>query len=131
VDFADDPETLTAIPLVQTGRVAVLRTFAKVHGLAGLRVGYLIAAPEMVDALRKVRAPFSVGSLAQAGAVAATRDPLHRAAVREHTLDGRARITQVLSDAGYDPVAGQSSRRPHQGCTRRDRDDQRARPGPG
>lgn len=109
VDFAEDPETLTAVPLVDTGRVAVLRTFSKVHGLAGLRVGYLIAAPEMIAALRKVRAPFSVGSLAQAGAVAATRDPTHRVAVRDHTLKSRTRMTQLLTVAGYEPIPSQAN----------------------
>lgn len=109
VDFADDPAALTAVPMVDTGRVAVLRTFSKVHGLAGLRVGYLVASAEVIAALRKVRAPFSVGSLAQAGAVAATRDDAHRDAVRAHTRTVREQVIEVLTAAGCAPVPSQAN----------------------
>lgn len=109
VDFADDPDDLTAVPLVESGRVAVLRTFSKVHGLAGLRVGYLVAPAEVVAALRKVRAPFSVSSLAQAGAVAACHDTAHRDAVRAHTCAGREQITALLAAAGLQPVPSQAN----------------------
>ena len=52
----------------------VLRTFSKAFGLAGLRVGYAIGSPELIEALEQVRAPFSVNSIAQAAAIAALRD---------------------------------------------------------
>ena len=109
VDFATDPEALTAVPLVGTGRVAVLRTFSKVHGLAGLRVGYLIADADIIAALRKVRAPFSVGSLAQAGAVAAIRDSGHKDAVRQHTLKVRQRMVEALARAGRHAVPSEAN----------------------
>lgn len=109
VDFADDPGALTAIPMVESGRVAVLRTFSKVHGLAGLRVGYLVASPEVITMLRKVRAPFSVGSLAQAGAVAALRDDAHRDAVRIHTRSIREQVSEVLNGSGFVPVPSQAN----------------------
>jgi histidinol-phosphate aminotransferase len=104
IDFAEEPDSLTAVPLVETGRVAVLRTFSKIHGLAGLRVGYLIAPPSLIATLRKVRAPFSVGSLAQAGALAAAKDPAHRHAVRQHTLTIRQRMVAALTAAGCSVV---------------------------
>lgn len=109
VDFTDDPTALTAVPLVATGRVAVLRTFSKIHGLAGLRVGYLIAPSNIIATLRKVRAPFSVGTLAQAGALAACRDDDHRVAVRRHTRTNRDRLEQILTDAGYSGVPSQAN----------------------
>lgn len=109
VDFADEADDLTAVPMVDTGRVAVLRTFSKVHGLAGLRVGYLIAPAEVIAALRKVRAPFSVGSLAQAGAIAAVRDTDHRESVLDHTRSMRARVERILTRAGYTPVPSQAN----------------------
>lgn len=109
IDFTDDPETLTAIPLARAGRAAVLRTFSKVHGLAGLRVGYLVADRTVIATLRKIRAPFSVGSLAQAGALAALHDPVHRQAVVDHTRSVRGRLVEVLEDAGFEVVPSQAN----------------------
>ncbi len=72
-EFVTDPEVPDGIELMR-GRpnVAVLRTFSKAWGLAGLRVGYLIAEdPAVAEAVRKTHVPFSVSTLAQAAAVAA------------------------------------------------------------
>lgn len=109
IDFTDDPDAMTAMPLARTGGAAVLRTFSKVHGLAGLRVGYLVADPAVIATLRKVRAPFSVGALAQAAAVAALRDPAHKQAVRDHTLKNRAGVVGLLEAAGHEVVPSQAN----------------------
>ncbi|WP_328334153.1 MULTISPECIES: histidinol-phosphate transaminase [unclassified Streptomyces] len=109
IDFSDDPTATTAIPLARRGEAVVLRTFSKIHGLAGLRVGYLVAGRDIVATLRKIRAPFSVSALAQAAAVAALRDPGHRNKVREHTLDKRTALTGILTGAGYDVVPSQAN----------------------
>ena len=109
VEFTDDPDATTCLPLVASGQVAVLRTFSKIHGLAGLRVGYLIADPGIITTLRKIRAPFSVGTLAQAGALAALGDPGHAAQVRVRTLLARAELTRLF---GAPPATRSSPRRP-------------------
>src|SRR5262249_17697557 len=64
---------------VREGRknVLVLRTFSKAHGLAGLRVGYGLGHPVMLQSFARVRTTFSVSSLAEAGALAALRDTEH------------------------------------------------------
>jgi histidinol-phosphate aminotransferase len=74
--------------------VAVLRTLSKAWGLAGLRIGYVVASPEVAGAVRKVVTPFSASSVAQAAAVAAlkaTDEMSRRAAIvvgeRERVLD--------------------------------------------
>ena len=107
--FTDDPDATTCLPLVASGRVAVLRTFSKIHGLAGLRVGYLIADPGIITTLRKIRAPFSVGTLAQAGALAALGDPGHAAQVRARTLRARAELTRLFEHAGYPVIPSQAN----------------------
>lgn len=56
----------------------ILRTFSKIYGLAGLRIGYGVALPPVIDILNKVRQPFNVNSLAQAGAKAALDDEDYR-----------------------------------------------------
>ncbi|MFD4971305.1 pyridoxal phosphate-dependent aminotransferase [Streptomyces sp. NPDC058424] len=118
IDFTDDPGKSSAMALARDGRAVVLRTFSKVHGLAGLRVGYLVGDAEIVAGLRKIRAPFSVGALAQAGAVAAIRDPRHRERVREHTLRLRGELVHLLQDAGLAAVPSQANfvlvRTPHE-----------------
>jgi histidinol-phosphate aminotransferase len=68
--------------------VIVLRTFSKIYGLAGLRVGYGIAAPEIVAMLNRVREPFNVNSLAQAAATAALNDHEHLRRSRQVVADG-------------------------------------------
>lgn len=109
IDFADDPETLTAIPLLESGRVAVLRTFSKIHGLAGLRIGYLVAPREVVDLVRKIRAPFSVGSLSQAGALAGLSDVQFRDRHRASNARIRGEVVSLLVGAGFSPVPSQAN----------------------
>jgi len=81
--------------------VVVSRTFSKAYGLAGVRVGYLVAAPEIVDQVNKTLAPFAVNGLAQAAAIAA----LHARAEYEPLLadlrSERARVVSELTAAGW------------------------------
>jgi histidinol-phosphate aminotransferase len=109
IDFTEDPAMQSAMPLVEAGRVAVLRTFSKIHGLAGLRVGYLVAARDIIATLQKIRAPFSVGSLGQAAALATLRDPVHQRAVRDHTLRVRAELARFLEEARYTVIPSQAN----------------------
>ncbi|MGC8785517.1 MAG: histidinol-phosphate transaminase [Armatimonadota bacterium] len=75
VSCPDYPDTLQ---YVREGRnVVVLRTFSKAYALAGLRVGYAIARPDIIDAMNRVREPFNVNSVAQAAALAALHDQEH------------------------------------------------------
>ena len=79
----------------------VLRTFSKAHGLAGLRVGYMIAHPEVVVAVDKTLLPFAVNAIAQAAAIAAIAaagDIRERVAVLQ---DERARVVAALTAAGH------------------------------
>lgn len=109
IDFVDDPESMTAMHLAREGRAAVLRTFSKVHGLAGARIGYLVASADIVATLRKIRAPFSVSTLAQVAALAAVRHPEHRDRVRAYTRQARAELVDLLSSAGYSVVPSQAN----------------------
>jgi len=81
-------------------QVIRLRTFSKAHGLAGLRVGYAIAAPPLVAAFDRVRNHFGVGRMAQAGALAALHDADWLAEVTRRVAEGRARIAGIAADAG-------------------------------
>ncbi len=98
-EFVTDPDVPDALTLV-SGRdnVAVLRTMSKAYGLAGLRIGYCVAAPAVIEALRKVQLPFCVSSVAQAAALAslaAEEELLDR--VRA-TLAERTRVRAALRE---------------------------------
>ncbi len=100
-DFSDDPETADGAALVRRHpRVVALRTFSKIAGLAGLRVGYAIARPEAIDRLNRVRAPYNVNRLAQAGALAALEDQAHLDATRALVLVERAKLRAALERLG-------------------------------
>ena len=101
-EFVTDPDVPDGLELMR-GRpnVAVLRTFSKAWGLAGLRVGFLLAEdPAVAEAVRKTLVPFSVSVLAQAAAVAALAS---EAEVRERcaaVVAERARLTAALRQRG-------------------------------
>jgi histidinol-phosphate aminotransferase len=82
------------------GNLLVLRTFSKAFGLAGLRVGYAIGAPEVVEVLESIRMPFNVNRVAQAAAVAALRDLRHVRKVVALVRRGREYLRRELSKLG-------------------------------
>lgn len=90
--IADDP------------RVIRMRTFSKGYGLAGLRVGYAIAAPELITAFDKVRNHFGMGRIAQAGALAALQDQAWLAEVKTQVIHARDQIATIASDNGLRPL---------------------------
>ncbi len=100
-DFTDDPETADGVELARRHpTVIALRTFSKIAGLAGLRVGYAIARPESVERLNRVRAPYNVNRLAQVAAVAALDDPAHLERTRDVVLTERPRLAAELARRG-------------------------------
>ena len=101
-DFADRSETPDGIELGRSREnVAVLRTFSKGYGLAGLRVGYGVFPPRVADAVRKVALPFGVSTLAQAAALASlAADAELRDRCRQIAIE-RARVRAALLRAGF------------------------------
>ncbi|MDZ4787313.1 MAG: histidinol-phosphate transaminase [Blastochloris sp.] len=81
-------------------RVVALRTFSKIQGLAGLRIGYGFASQEIVEILQRCRQPFNINALAQAAALAGLTDLDHMAKTMELTLKGRARLEQFFQQQG-------------------------------
>jgi histidinol-phosphate aminotransferase len=92
-EFLDDPpDTLRFVR--QSRNVVVLRTFSKIHGLAGMRIGYAVAPSEIIEVLHKTRQPFNVNSIAQAGAIAALEDDAHLRETKRVVDEGRAYLQQ-------------------------------------
>ena len=89
IEYLDDAVDL--IPLIRLGarkNLILMRTFSKIYGLAGLRIGYGIAAPELVSALEKIRQPFNANLLAQTAALAALDDDAHVRKTRQNNFNG-------------------------------------------
>ena len=98
IDLA--PEGTAPVIAPDDPRVIRLRTFSKGYGMAGLRVGYAIAAPALIRAFDKMRNHFGVGRLAQAGALAALADQDWLRHVQDQVVTARARMTQIAADNG-------------------------------
>jgi histidinol-phosphate aminotransferase len=96
IEFQEN--ALDLLPDIRSGRqpnLLLMRTFSKIFGLAGLRIGYGIGQPELIAALEKVRQPFNINSIAQAGALAALNDADHISKTRLNNSVG----LQFLSSA--------------------------------
>lgn len=91
---------------IRAGRenIIVLRTFSKAYGLAGLRIGYAIGHPELIERLNKVRQPFNVNAMAQAAAIAALDDIPHLVETREVVSQGLDFFTRELPKLGLEVV---------------------------
>jgi len=88
IEFLDDPPP--SIEYAMKRNVVVLRTFSKIVGLAGLRIGYGVAQKECIDLLQRVRQPFNTNAVAQAGALAALDDAAHIRKTKAVTRRGLA-----------------------------------------
>ena len=86
----------------------VMRTFSKVYGLAGLRIGYAVSQPELAELLNRIRQPFNTSSMAQAAALAALADSDHVKMSRERNLAGMRQLESALTELGlsFIPSAG-------------------------
>ena len=94
-DYVDDPNYSRSIEVVRGGRnLIVLRTFSKVYGLAGLRIGYGIGPAALLAEMNKIRGPFNTSGVAQAAALAALDDTEH---VRRSVESNRAGLAQLAS----------------------------------
>ncbi len=104
-EYIDDPDYPDGVAeAFRAGRrVVVLRTFSKIYGLAGLRVGYGVAPADVVAATSKVRRAFDVTSEAQAAALASLDDPEELVRRRELNRQGRDRLAEILRGHGFEP----------------------------
>ena len=110
VEYVSDPEHPDALAYFDPNPgLVITRTFSKIYGLAGLRVGYAICSPPIREALEKVKLPFNVNRLGQAAALAALDDGEHVARSREMNERGKERLYRVLEETGFDYVPTQAN----------------------
>jgi histidinol-phosphate aminotransferase len=109
-EWVEDPAFPDAIALLRHhANLIVLRTFSKIYGLAGLRVGYAVAAPELIAYLNQVREPFPVSRLAQAAAEAILDDTAYTQAAFENNRRGKAFLTRAFTEMGLRHLPSQAN----------------------
>ncbi|MFC0431132.1 histidinol-phosphate transaminase [Kutzneria buriramensis] len=109
-EFVRDPEVPDGIELYRDRpNVAVLRTFSKAYGLAGLRVGYAVAHEPVADALRKMAVPFGVSQLAQDAAIASLAAEAELFERVELITKERGRVIDALRDQGWTVPASEGN----------------------
>ncbi len=107
IDREDFPDSLK---YVKDGlNVLVLRTFSKIYGLAGMRIGYGIAKREIIDALGRVRLPFNVGRLTQIAALAALDDTEHREKSKKIVEEGKKYLYREFENLGIPYIKSETN----------------------
>jgi histidinol-phosphate aminotransferase len=108
-EYVQRPDYSHSVDEVRAGKnLLVLRTFSKVHGLAGIRLGYGMGHPELIESLNRIRSPFNANSMAQVAGMAALDDREHV----QRSVESNARemkfVTEELTLLGvrYTPSAG-------------------------
>ncbi|MEK7869427.1 MAG: histidinol-phosphate transaminase, partial [Nitrospirota bacterium] len=109
-EYVRDPHFPDSLQYVTQGRNAiVLRTFSKIYGLAGLRIGYGITTPEITNCLNRVRPPFNANTLAQRAALAALGDDEHVAKSRAVNAAGMQQLESGLRALGFTAIPSQAN----------------------
>ncbi|HWY76293.1 MAG TPA: histidinol-phosphate transaminase [Verrucomicrobiae bacterium] len=105
IEFLKDPvDLLSLIRNGQKRNLLIMRTFSKIFGLAGLRLGYGIGHPDLIAALEKVRQPFNINAIAQAGALAALDDVEHVRRTQENNAAGLKFFEHALSQLRIETI---------------------------
>ena len=108
-EFVAEPDWETTFPLARNAsNIVVTRTFSKIHGLGGLRVGFGYAPIGVAEAVDRIRLPFNVSIPGIEAATAALGDEAHQRASREMVQTWRPRLTQAIRGFGFEvlPSAG-------------------------
>ena len=108
-EYVSDPEYPNGMDYINDRLVVSLRTFSKIYGLAGLRIGYGVASEEIISNLEKVRQPFNVNSLAQVAAMAALDDQGHVEKSVSINSDGLSYLYRELDCMGLSYVKSQAN----------------------
>ncbi|WP_234571223.1 pyridoxal phosphate-dependent aminotransferase [Rhodohalobacter sp. 614A] len=106
IDYLDEPDKNSMIHLVKEGyNVMIARTFSKLYGFAGLRVGYLVASEEMIETLAPYTpGPFSISATSLAAAAATYMDEEYMSDAKAKSAASKDFLLQTLKQEGYSPI---------------------------
>lgn len=107
--FVNDPAYATSVPYIAQGRpVIIARTFSKIAALAGMRIGYALASPQMLARI-KPHSIASINAMAKWGAVAALKDTESQAHVKKVTIELREKSASLLKSQGYASIPSEAN----------------------
>ncbi|PZX49136.1 pyridoxal phosphate-dependent aminotransferase [Algoriphagus chordae] len=111
LEFMQDPEANTMVGLVAEGKdVMIARTFSKAHGMAGLRIGYLVALPERIESITsKVRSTMGLCVTSLNGAIASMKEPSFISSCRNMNTECREYTKGEIASLGYDIIPSETS----------------------
>ena len=110
IDCVDDEAYGTVVGMAAERRnLVVVRTFSKIHGLAGMRIGYAVAHPETLERLRPCTGAGVVACASAAAAMASLDDTTYFQRQQTLNREARARLTKALTEMGYPPVPSQTN----------------------
>ncbi len=108
-EYMTDTSEAPLFDLVNQGSTVILRTFSKIYGLAGLRVGWGYFPPTVIDYIRRIQLPNTVSSLASVAAIAAVQDQAYIQIVRDTITDVRDQFTTSLQALGITVIPSQTN----------------------
>ncbi len=109
-EYVTDPRYPNSLELIEEGKnVIILRTFSKIYGLAGLRIGYGIASPEIISMIQRVREPFNVNLMAQEAARASLYDKDHLMESKNLVIMGREYLYRAFDKLGLRYIPTQAN----------------------
>jgi len=110
IDFVSDPGVARGLDLLgQHALLVALRTFSKLYGLAGLRIGYGFGSEKVIDYMNRVRQPFNVNTLAQAAATAALDDTEFVSRTLDTVKEGLSYLYHELDQMGLEYIPTQTN----------------------
>lgn len=108
-EFVTREDCPNGLDYINRGNVVVLRTFSKIYGLAGLRIGYGVASKEIIDYFNRIRQPFNVNAMAQIAACAALDDDAHLRRTQALVSEGKRYLYEALTQAGIRYVPSETN----------------------
>jgi histidinol-phosphate aminotransferase len=109
-EYVTDPEYADSMKYFKDGRdILILRTFSKIYGLAGLRIGYGVAKKGLVAEMNKIRPPFNTSTIAQKAAFRALNDEAHIEKSKQINERGKEYLYQELDFLGFQYVPTQAN----------------------
>ncbi|MBI1923546.1 histidinol-phosphate transaminase, partial [Candidatus Poribacteria bacterium] len=109
-EYVERPDYPQTLPYIHERRnVIITRTFSKIYGLAGLRIGYGVAKPEIIEMMNRVRQPFNCNSVAQAAARAALKDGEHVRRSRHVNAAGKVYLYNALDRMGLEYIESEGN----------------------
>ncbi|HPP67163.1 MAG TPA: histidinol-phosphate transaminase [bacterium] len=109
IEYAEAPDFGSAFQWLTKGNVIIARTFSKIYGLAGLRIGYGMASTDIIKIMEKIRPPFNTSSLAQDAATAALDDCNFVQKSIQHNINGKQYLSQNLKKLGFTVFPSQAN----------------------